>query len=131
MARILVVDDERLLGESIRRGLSNEFEVRTTTDAGEALGWLTSGDWYDVILCDVMMPTMTGVELRHRVHAVRPDLAARIVFMTGGILWAHVRELLDAVPNTVIAKPFDLGALRELIHRRTASEPPPKRASRP
>jgi two-component system NtrC family sensor kinase len=131
VARILVVDDERLLGESLRRALSNEFDVRTTTDASEALRWLTSGDWYDVVLCDVMMPTMTGVELRDRVHAARPDLAARIVFMTGGILWSHVRELLDAVPNTVIAKPFDLGALRELIRRRTASDPPPKRASRP
>jgi CheY-like chemotaxis protein len=110
--------------------LSDEFEVTATTDPSEALRRLTSGDWYDVVLCDVMMPTMNGVELRDRVHAARPDLAARIVFITGGVPWAHVREQLDAVPNMVITKPFDSGALRELIRRRTASDPPPRRASR-
>jgi CheY-like chemotaxis protein len=126
---VLIVDDERFVAEALRLVLSDEFEVVATTDATDALEWLVSGDWYDVILCDVMMPIMNGVEFRNRVHAARPDLAARIVFVTGGILWERVRNLLDSVPNAVVDKPFDTGALRELIRRRTASEPPPRRAS--
>lgn len=108
--------------------LSDEFNVDVTADPLEALGWLTSGEWYDVILCDVLMPAMNGVELRHRVHATSPDLAARIIFVTGGILWGRVQKLLESVPNTVLVKPFDLEGLRELIRRRTASEPSPGRA---
>jgi CheY-like chemotaxis protein len=129
IGRVLIVDDEKLLAETLRRVLCDEFDVNLTTDPAEALRWLTSGDWYDVILCDVMMPTMNGVELRNRVHATRPDLACRIVFVTGGITWAHVRKLLESVPNTVLAKPFDFPALRDLIRRRTVSEPPSRQSS--
>jgi CheY-like chemotaxis protein len=126
---VLIVDDELLIAASFRQLLSDEFEVVATTDATEALEWLVSGDWYDVILCDVMMPIMNGVELRNRVHAVRPDLAARIVLVTGGVLWDRVQKLVESVPNAVLEKPFHLGALRELIRRRTASEAPPRLAS--
>jgi DNA-binding NtrC family response regulator len=126
---VLIVDDERFVAEALRLVLSDEFEVVATTSATDALQWLVSGDWFDIILCDVMMPIVNGVELRNRVHAARPDLAARIVLTTGGIYWDRVNELLDSVPNPVLEKPFDLGALRELIRRRTAGEPPPRRAS--
>ncbi len=131
VGRVLVVDDEPLIGRSLQLVLSDEFEVTATADAAEAVGWLTSGDWYDVILCDVMMPLMNGIELRDRVHAHNPELAARIVFVTGGILRPDVHALLDGVPNAVLAKPFDFPSLRELIRRRTRSTPPPRRASQP
>jgi DNA-binding NtrC family response regulator len=123
-ARVLVIDDEIRIASALRRLLSDEFETTATTRADEALEWLTSDGWYDVILCDVMMPLMNGIELRNRVHAVRPDLAARIVFVTGGIVVAHLRDLLDATPNTVLEKPLDFGALRELIRRRARAEAP-------
>jgi CheY-like chemotaxis protein len=132
IARVLVVDDEPHVADALRLVLSDEFSVEVATRPEDALGRLTSGDWYDVILCDVMMPAMNGIELRNRVHAVRPDLAARIVFITGGILWEAVRKLLDSVPNLALEKPLDLGALRALIRRRArTSNPPARLASRP
>jgi CheY-like chemotaxis protein len=130
VARVLIVDDEPFIAKSLQLVLSDEFEVVATTDATAALEWLVSGDWYDVILCDVMMPMMNGVEFRDRVDLARPDLAARIVFVTGGVFWDRVHKLIESVPNVVLEKPFDMAALRELIRRRTASEPPPRRASR-
>jgi CheY-like chemotaxis protein len=122
--RVLVVDDDPWVVDSLRLVLSDEFEVETTTSALRALEWLTSGRWYDVILCDVMMSELDGVELRNRVHSARPEVAARIVFVTGGIVLPHVRDLLDGVPNTVLEKPLDLGALRELIRRRACGALP-------
>ncbi|HEY1693622.1 MAG TPA: response regulator [Polyangiaceae bacterium] len=130
IARVLVIDDETLIGELLRQALSDEFEVTATTDPIEALGWLTWGDWYDVIFCDVMMPTMNGLELRDRVADVRPDLAIRIVFVTGGIVLEHLRRRMAEVPNTVLEKPFDFASLREMIRRRTSSRPPPRRTAR-
>lgn len=128
-ARVLVIDDEIRMASALRRLLSDEFETEATTRAEEALELLTSDAWFDVILCDVMMPSMTGIELRDRVHAVRPDLAARIVFVTGGIVMAHLRDRLDATPNTVLEKPLDFGALKELIRRRARAEAPVTAAS--
>jgi len=56
---------------------------------------------------------------------------ARIILMTGGILMSSVRQLLESVPNSVIAKPFDFAALRDLIRRRSLADAPSPRASRP
>jgi CheY-like chemotaxis protein len=129
-ARVLVVDDEIRMAHALKAVLSTDFEVEATTRPDEALAWLTSGRWYDVILCDVMMPVMNGAELRNRVHAARPDLAARFIFLTGGVVWKHLHHLLDSLPNLVLEKPLDLAALRELIRRRARTEAPEPAALR-
>jgi DNA-binding NtrC family response regulator len=129
VGRLLIVDDESRLADAVRRLLSDEFEVTVTSLPIEALKWLLCGDWYDVILCDVMMPVMNGVQLHDRVHAVHPELAARFVFVTGGVSVDSVRQLLDSVPNLVLERPIDFGALREFIRRRVISKPPPRRSA--
>ncbi len=122
-ARVLVIDDDVLVAESLRRVLSDEFTVAAVTLPQEALEQLAGGDSYDVILCDVMMPIMNGIELRERVEAVAPEQAARMVFITGGILVPRVRALLESVPNAWLEKPIDLEGLRELIRRRIRGAP--------
>jgi CheY-like chemotaxis protein len=131
VARVLVVDDEPLVADAIRLVLSDEFDVTSTTDPADALARLTSDDSYDVILCDVMMPAMNGVELRNRVHAANPELASRFVLMTGGILLSNLRQMLESVPNLVFTKPFDFAGLRDLIRRLTLAHAAKSRASRP
>jgi CheY-like chemotaxis protein len=116
-----VVDDERLVAESFRRILSDEFTVTAITQPEQALAQITSGEWFDVILCDVMMPAMNGVELRNRIEGHAPDQAARIVFVTGGIVRPEVRALLERVPNAWLEKPIDIEGLRDLIRRRVRS----------
>lgn len=128
-ARVLVVDDEPLVAESLRRVLSDEFAVETTADPEQALSRVSSGESFDVLLVDVMMPGMNGVELRERIDVIAPDQAARIVFVTGGILLPHVRSLLERVPNAWLEKPIDVEGLRELIRRRVRGESGAWRAS--
>jgi CheY-like chemotaxis protein len=115
---VLVVDDERLVADSLQRVLSDEFTVTAVTHPDEALAGIAAGDSFDVILCDVMMPIMNGVELRNRIERLAPDQAARIVFVTGGIVIPEVRALLERVPNAWLEKPIDVEGLRELIRRR-------------
>ena len=124
VGRVLVIDDELLVAESLRRVLSGECEVTVTTEPSAALARLTSGEWYDVIFCDVMMPGMNGVTLHDRVKCDQPELAARFVFITGGIVLPHVQTLLEGVSNLVLAKPLDMQALRELVRRRTRADEP-------
>jgi CheY-like chemotaxis protein len=119
VARVLVVDDEPYVADAIRLLLSDEFEVTATTDPVDALERVRDGARYDIVLCDVMMPGLNGVVLRNRVHAVAPELAACFVFMTGGVLHAHLRSLLASVPNPCLEKPLDFASLRALIRQRT------------
>ena len=125
------MDDELLIAQSLRRILADEFDVTATAAPSMALAWLTSGRWYDVVLCDVMMPGMNGVELRAHVERVAPEQATRFIFMTGGITRPEVQALLDLTPSIVLAKPFDYGALRELIRRWVPGDPRGRQASRP
>jgi CheY-like chemotaxis protein len=81
VTRVLVVDDDTVFAEALRLALSDALEVKVTTDAHQALTSMMEGDWYDVVLCERMMPGMTGVELRDRVHAASSKLAARFVFI--------------------------------------------------
>src|SRR5258708_1430948 len=71
-ARVLVVDDEPLVAESLRLLLSDEFSVTALTQPDRALAGIVGGETFDVILCDVMMDGMNGVELRNRIESVEP-----------------------------------------------------------
>lgn len=116
--RVLVVDDEALVLAAVRRTLAPEHEVTTTTSAQEALSLVTAGAKFDVILCDVMMPFMTGMHLYAELCRVAPDQAERVVFVTGGAFTPRAREFLETSRNLRIEKPFELAALRAVINDR-------------
>ncbi len=115
--RVLVVDDERLVGEAISRALSEENDVEVATEAEEALARIARGERYDVILCDLMMPVMTGMDLYAEIVRVAPKLAGRLVFMTGGAFTARARAFLESVVNPCLEKPLDTSKLRSIIAR--------------
>jgi len=83
--------------------------------AGAALGRIEAGERYDVILCDLMMPQMTGMELHEALRLRDPALAARVVFITGGAFTERASAFLRDVPNACIEKPFDPDRLREVV----------------
>jgi CheY-like chemotaxis protein len=116
--RILVVDDEEAIGRSIRRLVGRDHDVTALTQATEALQLIGSGQRFDIILCDVMMPVMTGMDLYGELERVAPDQAARVVFLTGGAFTPTARAFLDGVKNVTIEKPFDVRGLVSLIHER-------------
>ncbi|NVJ27643.1 MULTISPECIES: PAS domain S-box protein [Myxococcus] len=116
-ARILVVDDEPNVTLALQRSLASDHEVATANSAQAALRLLNDGSRFDLILCDVMMPGMTGMDLYHELGRIVPDQAGRMVFMTGGAFTPRTVSFLREVPNLKISKPLDLTQLRELVGR--------------
>jgi CheY-like chemotaxis protein len=118
--RLLVVDDEIAIGRTLAIALSDEFDVATATSGREALELLGQGDGYDVILCDLMMPDVSGMDVYERIAERRPEMARRFVFVTGGAFTDRARAFVDKVRAPVIEKPFELSTLPKLL-RGTAS----------
>jgi len=114
-ARILLVDDEVLLLKSAARMLSPPHEVIAVQEAERALAMIRGGDQFDVILCDLMMPQMTGMELFEELKPLVPDLERRAVFLTGGAFTPGARAFLEQNPCHRLEKPFERNALLAII----------------
>jgi PAS domain S-box-containing protein len=115
--RILIVDDEKDLTDVTRDGLAHLHVVRTTQDARQALEWIAAGEKFDLILCDMMMPLMTGMEFYTRLQVLAPDQAGHVVFMTGGAFTPRAREFLARLPNLRLEKPFDVEHILTLVQQ--------------
>ena len=112
--RILVVDDEPRLCSVIADSLTDRHEVVTAV-SGAAARQRLAAERFDVILCDVMMPGESGMDLHEWTVRTRPELAPRFVFMTGGTFTPRARDFLASVPNHCLDKPFDQDALERAI----------------
>lgn len=115
--RVWIVDDEVALAGAIGRLLQREYEVTVTNGPHDVLLRLATGEAFDVMVCDVMMPEMTGVELAERIEASWPLLARRIVFMSGGALSPSLSAVATADDRLFIAKPFVSAELHEIVAR--------------
>ncbi|HZZ85623.1 MAG TPA: MASE1 domain-containing protein [Anaeromyxobacteraceae bacterium] len=113
--RVLVLDDDPLVGRVIGRILDRQHVVALTSprDALERL----AREEFDLVLCDLMMPDMTGMEFHAQLAQLRPALAESLVFMTGGAFTQQARDFLERSPNVRLEKPFDPVALRESVGR--------------
>ncbi|KFE68689.1 response regulator [Hyalangium minutum] len=120
--RILIVDDEPLVSQAIRRSLQREHEVVVLTSAREAHARLTGGEQFDVILCDIMMPEMSGIDLYEELARVGPALSERMVFLTGGAFTPRAREFLGQIKNPCLEKPFNPRDLQELVRTLLAED---------
>lgn len=116
--RILVVDDDRVVATVIQRSVGGEHDVVATLSAADALALVRGGELFDVILCDLMMPQMTGMDLHAALVGSHPEQARRMIFLTGGAFTSGAREFLDATPNLTIEKPFSVRQLRALVNER-------------
>ena len=113
--RVAVIDDEPSILASIRRVLAPEHEVVLHSDARELLDRVSRGERFDVLLCDLMMPLMTGMDLHQRLLAIAPDQAERMVLISGGGFTPAARAFLDRVKNPRLEKPFVPGHLQALV----------------
>jgi signal transduction histidine kinase len=122
--RVLVVDDDAIVGRAVARVLERDNDVVTLDDPAEALRRLSAHERFDVVLCDLMMPEMTGMELYDRVCEAAPEQAARVVFLTGGVFTAQSRAFLARVANPCLEKPFESDQLRALVGDAVAGRAP-------
>ena len=119
-AAVLVVDDEPALGLVLRRVL-RDHDVSVVTTAKAALQLLDAGKRFDVILSDLMMPEMSGMDFHAELARRFPAYLERLIFVTGGAFTPAGKEFLERVPNARIRKPFEPRAVRELVQRVASS----------
>ncbi len=130
MGRVLVIDDDPLVVTALTRILREHHQVDSQSSAREALELLTGPQLpYHVVLCDLMMPEMTGMELHAQLLRTHPERARQLVFITGGAFTEQSREFLERVDNLRMEKPFQLDQLRELIALRVAAAQQSRRAA--
>ncbi|MBM3569626.1 MAG: response regulator [Alphaproteobacteria bacterium] len=109
MARILVVEDEPALREFLRRALTKRGDnVAIAGHGGEAMLKLRDGR-YDLMLTDIAMPEMDGIELA--LKAAQDFPAVRLLLMTGYTDEKRRAEALEHLVNKVLMKPFSMTEL--------------------
>jgi PAS domain S-box-containing protein len=123
--RVLVVDDEPRVARAVASMAEGE-ETTVVTSGDEALAHLRSGEVFDVVVCDLMMPAMSGMELYERVRAEWPGVEQRFVFMTGGAFTPRSRAFLSTASISCLKKPFDADQLRKAIGQVALPLEPPR-----
>jgi PAS domain S-box-containing protein len=116
--RLLVVEDEQRLAGALARVLGDEFDVSLAPGRERALELLLGGARFDAILCDLLLPDGSGMELYDTLRARLPGTEVKLVFMSGGPDSPQVREFLRRVPNARIDKPFDTQELQRILRAR-------------
>jgi len=125
--RVLVVDDEPMIVDllvEILRGAS--FHIDTAANGAEAARKVAKTR-YDVIVSDVRMPQMNGMQMYRKLLETRPELAGRVLFVTGDLIDPETAEFVRKVEAPTIAKPLDIhevvSAVRAIAERTGAPQP--------
>jgi signal transduction histidine kinase/CheY-like chemotaxis protein len=121
--RILLVDDDDLVRVAMQRYLSRDFDVDTAASVRDGLAMADRR--YDVILSDVVMPDGGGQRFLRDLTARDPDLAARVIFVTGGSFRGAVQDFLQTQAQPVLNKPVRLSELKAAILRLMSPPAPP------
>jgi CheY-like chemotaxis protein len=118
LKRILLVDDEAGIIDYLSAALKDEGRIERASTAEEALNCLQRTS-YDVILTDLKMPGMGGIELLRRVCEIQPD--TRVIVMTGQSAPEAVAQSLRHHAFSYLVKPFTLSALKDVVHSALSS----------
>ncbi|MBA2541041.1 MAG: response regulator, partial [Deltaproteobacteria bacterium] len=121
-ARILVIDDEPLIGRAIRRILK-DHDVAVVHRAIDGLAHIRAGEHVDLIVCDVMMPELSGMDVHAELARSAPALLDRILFATGGTFTPSAQHFLSRPDIRYIDKPIDAKTLRDVVARLLAEHP--------
>jgi PAS domain S-box-containing protein len=113
-ARVLIIDDEKHIRDMLVR-LLEAHDAVAVTDAPAALARLERGEVFDVILCDLMMPGMSGADFYEEVERRWPALVDRIIIVSGGAVTPRSQALLERVASPPLEKPFAPAVLEARI----------------
>ena len=115
LPRVLVIDDEQLLGQTIQLGLEDTMDVELETSGARGLARLLSDDGFALVLCDLSLPDLSGIQIYARVAGERPELKKRFVVMTGGAVSTESRDFLESYEGPLLNKPFTLTEVENLV----------------
>lgn len=109
--RALVIEDEPALGAAVAEALGDAgFVVERAGDGEEGLWRVTQGT-YDLIICDLKMPRIDGMQFYRAMAAATPALSRRVIFVTGAVAGTDAERFLEETGCRWLAKPFRLGEL--------------------
>jgi len=114
-SRILIIDDEPLLGQTLLYAFKGRHDVTIATSGRDALTRLDKDSRFDLVLCDLMMPDVNGAAVYAAVKRDHPKLAERFVFMTGGAFTDRAREFLSQHPGAQLEKPFNIADIERIL----------------
>lgn len=114
-ARVLVIDDEPLLLKVFTRTLSPHHDVSGALDPRTAVAAIEGGDRFDIIFCDMLMPTLSGIDVYTRIQLIDVDQARGIVFLTGDLFAPGAQEFFERTGNLHLQKPITPSTLRALV----------------
>jgi len=115
--QILIVDDELMLLYSLRRMLEDLYDITIASGGQKAIDIINKQKkHFDLIICDVSMPDINGVNLYLYIAKHHPGLEKRIIFMTGGPMSAYLDEFFVSNKALCLAKPFEYDNLRQVIN---------------
>jgi two-component system NtrC family sensor kinase len=112
---VLIVDDEDAVGSLLSRLLSQLGHTTTVVTNGVAALEAVARTSFDLVLADIKMPGMNGFELYQALHDQVPELAARLIFITGDTLTAATQARLAQIGNPYLAKPFAIDRLETTV----------------
>jgi CheY-like chemotaxis protein len=112
--RVLVVDDDALIGALIGEALK-DFRVTFVQSATGALGRIEAGGDFCAVVCDLLMPGMSGFQFHAEIERIAPDLARRVVFLSGIANSPEVEAFIRRTRVACFPKPFDPHKLREAV----------------
>ena len=113
--KVLVIDDEPLILKVVTSLLAPEHEVVCESRGTDAIQRIRGGQRFDAILCDLMMPDATGMDVYEGILQIAPREA--MLFLTGGAFTARAQQFLERVPNSTVEKPFDGAALKARVRK--------------
>jgi signal transduction histidine kinase len=116
--QFLIVDDDAKVLAMLDRILGQRHDVTLAHDGAEALAVIAAGRRFDLVLCDLMMPKMNGMDLFERVQELAPEQASGFVFLCGGAVTQRATDFLEAHAGQRFDKPFQLHELEAMIAER-------------
>jgi PAS domain S-box-containing protein len=121
-ARVLIVDDEPALASALAAFLGLEHHVTVVGRAEQALALLSEGHRFDAIVCDVLMPQISGIDMYEQIERRFPAMTGRMIFITGASTMPRVADFLARVDNARLDKPIDVEQLKQTVNA-VASQP--------
>jgi two-component system, cell cycle sensor histidine kinase and response regulator CckA len=116
-ARILIIDDEPLLGQTLLYAFKGRHDVVICTSGRDALRRLEQDAHFDLVLCDLTMPEVSGSAVYEEVKRRYPGLLRCFVFMTGGAFTERARDFLANYAGPQLDKPFNIDDIERILRQ--------------
>jgi CheY-like chemotaxis protein len=117
---VLVIDDESAIRNALRRFFERRgWVVEEASDGANGLETLLSRDssYFDVMVCDLKMPGVSGMQVYHTLSTERPELLSKLIYATGDVASPDAAAFLQETRCPVLEKPYELSVLAQTVEK--------------